>query len=199
MSTNLIILITIAAALAVFTALFLVMRALAKRKVNVTGVLSTVDTGIDYAQSIAGAVSPYLPRIADDVISFVLKVAQQAVTHCEATYKAAIATGADATDTRSAEAASLIKSAMALQGIEETDDIDKLISTVIPLLVLALPKTHDSIPETESVVDTNAADQAETETAEVTETTKSEAIPNVKSDDDQATAAAVPVPDGAVQ
>lgn len=98
--------------------------------------------GLGYAQSIAAAVSPFLPAMAGTTVSKVLSLAQQAVTHVEAAYKAALATGGKADDTRTAEATSLIQSALALEGIEDTPEIDKLIGTVIPLLVLALPKTH---------------------------------------------------------
>lgn len=60
----------------------------------------------------------------------------------EGTYKAARSTDPNAADTRKAEATSLIKSALALEGIADTPEVDKLIDVAIPLLVLALPKTH---------------------------------------------------------
>ena len=82
--------------------------------------------------------------MADDLIAAVLKYAQQAVTNAENAYKAALATGAIAQDTRSAEATQFVKSALAVDGVQDTPEIDKLISTVIPLLVLALPKTHST-------------------------------------------------------
>lgn len=109
--------------------------------------LKKVSIGLGYAQSIAAAISPFLPKISGETISKVLGVAQQAVSRVEATYKAASVTGSAACDTRTTEAISLIKSALALDGIEDTAEIDKLINTVIPLLVLALPKTHNSITE----------------------------------------------------
>jgi hypothetical protein len=105
-------------------------------------VLEKVGAGITYAQSVASAITPFLPAVAGPVISKVLSVASKAVQHVEATYKAAISTDANATDTRQAEATSLIKSALALDGIADTAEVDKLIDVVIPLLVLALPKTH---------------------------------------------------------
>lgn len=104
--------------------------------------MEKVLTGLGYAQSVATAITPFLPGITGTVICKVLTYAQQAVTRVEATYKAALAAGTAEKDTRTAEATSLIKSALALDGIEDTEQIDKLISTVIPLLVLALPKTH---------------------------------------------------------
>jgi hypothetical protein len=105
-------------------------------------VLEKVGAGLTYAQSVAEAVTPYLPAIAGAVINKVLDIAQKAVTHVEGTYKAAISTDPSAADTRKTEATSLIKSALALDGIPDTPEVDKLIDVVIPLLVLALPKTH---------------------------------------------------------
>lgn len=142
MSTNTIILITIAAAIIIFVAGYCLALKLSKKHIDVVGAAKKADTALDYAQAIATAISPFLPNVADNIIAAVLKYAQQAVTHVEATYKAAIATGTAAADTRQTEATSLIKSALALEGIRETEQIDKLIGTVIPMLVLVLPKTH---------------------------------------------------------
>ena len=104
--------------------------------------LEKVGAGITYAQSIAAAVTPFLPAPSGAVIGKVLSVAQKAITRVEGTYKAALSKDANAADTRKAEATSLIKSALALDGIADTPEVDKLIDVVIPLLVLALPKTH---------------------------------------------------------
>ena len=117
---------------------------------NGEAVLEKIGTGITYAQSVASAVTPFLPQPAGPVISKVLDVAQKAVQHVEATYKAAISTDANAADTRKTEATSLIKSALALDGIADTPEVDKLIDVVIPLLVLALPKTHTATAQPES-------------------------------------------------
>ncbi len=105
-------------------------------------ILEKVDEGITYAQSVATAVTPFLPKPAGSVINKVLDISQKAVTRVEGTYKAAISVDPNAADTRKAEATSLIKSALALDGITDTPEVDKLIDVVIPLLVLALPKTH---------------------------------------------------------
>lgn len=104
--------------------------------------LKKVGTGITYAQSVASAITPFLPSVAGPVINKILSVAAKAVQHVEATYKAAISTDSNVADTRKAEATSLIKSALALDGIADSEQVDKLIDVVIPLLVLALPKTH---------------------------------------------------------
>lgn len=143
MDTNCIILITVAATSFVFLAVFFLMKKMSDKKVNIPEVLEKVDAGITYAQALAQAISPFLPGVADNVIGIILKASQQAVAHVEATYKAAIATGQVAVDTRRAEAESLIKSALALEGIPETEQIDKLISAILPVMVLALPKTHE--------------------------------------------------------
>ena len=105
-------------------------------------VLRKVDTGITYAQSVAEAVTPFLPQPAGPIINKVLDVSQKAVLHVEGNYTAALSTDPNAVDTRKAEATSLIKSGLALDGIPDTPEVDKLIDVVIPLLVLALPKTH---------------------------------------------------------
>jgi hypothetical protein len=39
---------------------------------------------------------------------------------------------------------------LALDGIADTPEVDKLIDVVIPLLVLALPKTHTATAQPES-------------------------------------------------
>lgn len=136
------ILVIILVCMAIFAVIVMLSVYLSKKKKDASGVLSAVDTGIGYAQSIAEALKPFLPGIAGTVIDLILKYASQAVKHVEATYKAAIATDANANDTRAAEATSLIKSGLALEGVEDSAQIDKLIDTIIPLLVLALPKTH---------------------------------------------------------
>lgn len=105
-------------------------------------VLEKVGAGITYAQSVAAAVTPFLPAPSRAVANKVLSIAQKAVQHVEATYKAAISTDPNAADTRKVEATSLIKSALALEGIADTPEVDKLIDVAISLLVLALPKTH---------------------------------------------------------
>lgn len=50
------------------------------------------------------------------------------------------------------------QSALALEGIADTPEADKLIDVVIPLLVLALPKTHTTAAKSEAVApNTNGA------------------------------------------
>lgn len=119
--------------------------------------LSKVSAGITYAQSVADAITPFLPAVAGPVISKVLSVASKAVRHAEATYKAALSTDANAADTRKAEATSLIKSALALDGVADSEQVDKLIDVVIPLLVLALPKTHTAAEGGAAASDTTGA------------------------------------------
>jgi hypothetical protein len=65
------------------------------------------------------------------------------VTRVEATYKAGLLNGTAGTDTRKTEAATMIIAALSLEGIPMTADTQKLIDTVIPMLVMVLPKTHD--------------------------------------------------------
>jgi len=119
-----------------------------KHGINGTAILEDVDTGITYAQSIATALAPFLPKLADATITLVLKIASEAVQRAEATYKAAIAANTGATDTRAAEAKALITSGLALKGVTVTADIEKLIDAIVPVLVLALPKTHAAVTTT---------------------------------------------------
>lgn len=106
-------------------------------------VLEKIDEGITLAQAASTAISPFLPEIDNKIISKTLDFSQKAVVRSEATYKAATFTDPNAADTRKAQATSMVKSGLALEGIQETQEIDKLIEVAIPLLVLALPKTHD--------------------------------------------------------
>lgn len=141
MSTNLQTLLVILICLIIVVIIVGVAILLSRKKIDATDVIEKVDTAIDYAGAIASALKPFLPGIAGTAIEAVLNYADKAITHVEAVYKAQ---GAAGPDTRAAEAESLIKSGLALQGIPETPEIDKLISTIIPVLVLALPKTHDA-------------------------------------------------------
>jgi hypothetical protein len=54
----------------------------------------------------------------------------------------------------------MIQTALAMQGIPMTTDTQKLIDTVIPLLVMALPKTNDVTAAAPTV--TTAPDTAQT-------------------------------------
>lgn len=136
-------LIIVLVALVVFALITVAAVKLKTKGKDETGVLEKVDTGLDYAQAVAVAISPFLPKIAGPIIMKVLTTAKKGVEHVEATYKAAISTDPNAADTRKAEATSLVKCGLALEGIQETQEIDKLIDVAILLLVLALPKTHD--------------------------------------------------------
>lgn len=143
MNTNIIILITVAVCLVVFNGITFGALLLAKHRVDATTVVNDVSKGINYAQSISTAIKPFLPTIAGNVIDVTLKYAAQAVARVEATYKAALLTDASANDTRTAEAKSMITSALAMEGVPMSNDVEKLIDTVIPRLVMALPKTHE--------------------------------------------------------
>lgn len=142
MSQNVIILLLVLAAALVFAGITLIAVKRAGKKASDAAVFEKVITGLGYAQAIAVAIAPFLPGITGEIITKVLTYAQRAVTRVEATYKAALVAGNATTDMRAQEATSLIKSALALDGISETEQINKLINTVIPLLVLPLPKTH---------------------------------------------------------
>lgn len=153
---------TIIIVLAAAFASALITRFAIKQKAKGTdgeAVLEKVGAGITYAQSVAAAVTPFLPAPSGAVANKVLGIAQKAVTRVEGTYKAARSTDANAADTRKVEATSLIKSALALDGVADTPEVDKLIDVVIPLLVLALPKTHTATqPESGAVApNTNGA------------------------------------------
>ena len=144
MDQNTIILVTVAAGLVAVATIYCVAVKLKAKGKDGAAVIEKVDKGITYAQSIAEAVTPFLPQPAGPIINKILDVSQKAVVHVEGNYKAAISTDPSAVDTRKAEATSLIKSGLALDGIPDAPEVDKLINVVIPLLVLALPKTHDA-------------------------------------------------------
>jgi hypothetical protein len=144
MNSNLVILMIVVLAAAVSAIITHTAIKLHNKGINGASALEKVDMGITYAQSIAEAIAPFLPAVAGPVISKVLSIAQKAVQHVEATYKAALSTNSGAADTRKAEATSLIKSALALDCVADSAEVDKLIDVVIPLLVLALPKTHET-------------------------------------------------------
>ena len=151
MSTNMEILLIIGICLVTIAAVTVAAVALAKRKIDAVDILAKVDKAIGYAQSIAEAMKPFLPGVTGTVIDAVVNLGAKAVQSVEATYKAALATGATADDTRATEATSLIKSGLALAGIQDNAQIDKLIAAVIPVLVLGLPKTHTETMAAETV------------------------------------------------
>jgi hypothetical protein len=142
MDTNTLIIILIAVFALIFIGIVYLAVYLHKHGVNGTAVLDDIGTGITYAQSVATAIAPFLPNIADATITLILKIAAEAVQRVEATYMAATSADSGAADTRATEAKSLITSGLALKGISVTADIGKLIDAIVPVLVLALPKTH---------------------------------------------------------
>ena len=136
------ILIIIAAALVAFVTVTVIAVNRKVKSATDLAILKKIGTGITYAQAIAKAISPFLPSIANGTISTVLNIGQEAITKSEAAYKAAISTDPNAADTREEEAIDFVKSGLALKGIQDTPEIDKLIQAIIPLLVMVLPKTH---------------------------------------------------------
>ena len=142
MDQNTITLIIVAAGVVAIATIYHVATKFKAKSKDGAAVLEKVDKGITYAQSVAEAVTPFLPQPAGPIINKVLDVSQKAVLHVEGNYTAALSTDPNAADTRKTEATSLIKSGLALDGIPDTPEVDKLIDVVIPLLVLALPKTH---------------------------------------------------------
>ena len=161
-------LIIVLAALVVFSLITIVaVKRVSKSKGNAAkdeAALEKVSKGITYADAIATAISPFLPGIANSTIATVLNIGQKSVVSAEATYKAAISTDENAADTRKVAATSLAKSGLALEGVKETTEIDKLIDTVIPLLVLALPKTH-SAADSKVTAPADSAPQTATQAA----------------------------------
>lgn len=142
MNQNVMTLIIVVGVLVIYSGIVEIAKKLKEKKIDTESMLKTADTGLGYAQSVAEAVKPFLPKIAGEIITKTLTAAQKAVVRAEATYKAANSTDTKAADNRRTEATSLVKSALALDGIQDTPDVDKLINAVIPVLVLALPKTH---------------------------------------------------------
>ncbi len=144
MDQNAVTLLIIGGALLVYTGIIVVAKKLKGKKLDAKAekVLDTVDKGLDYAQTLSAAVTPFLPGIAGTTITKALSVSQKAVKCVEAPFKAELTTNPNATDNRKAAATSLAKSGLALDRIQVTPEIDKLIDAVIPVFVLALPKTH---------------------------------------------------------
>ncbi len=145
MDQNAVTLLIIGGTLLVYTGIIVVAKKLKGKKLDAKAekVVETVDKGLDYAHTLSAAVTPFLPGIAGTTLTKALSAAQKAVKCVEAPFKAELTTNPDAVDNRKAEATSLAKSGLALDGIQATPEIDKLIEAVIPVFVLALPKTHD--------------------------------------------------------
>lgn len=75
MNTSIIILITFAICIVVFAAIVLSSLFLSKHNINGTAILDDVSHGIGYAQSIAEAVKPFLPVVADNIIDMTIPFA----------------------------------------------------------------------------------------------------------------------------
>ena len=90
MDQNTIILVTVAAGLVAVATIYCVAVKLKAKGKDGAAVIEKVDKGITYAQSIAEAVTPFLPQPAGPIINKILDVSQKAVVHVEGNYKAAI-------------------------------------------------------------------------------------------------------------
>jgi hypothetical protein len=112
------------------------------KKINIPALMDKVVNGIGIGESLALSIAPFAPGLPIPTIVFIADKVKKAVVESEVVYKEAITLSAETPDQRKANATVLIESALKLEGIEVTPDIQKLESVAIDLMCRALPKTH---------------------------------------------------------
>lgn len=141
MNTEFIILITVIVCLVLFAVAIGAVQYMSKHGITF-GSLVKAQGYVNMAKAVATAIEPFLPGYADGIINIVFRYVQEGVTRAEATYKAAMAVGSVSNDTRSAEAQTWIKAGLSMEGVTVTPDVQKLIDSVMPIFIRALPPTH---------------------------------------------------------
>lgn len=99
------------------------------------------------AEALADALVPIpVVGVPASIVKTITGVAAKVIPEAEAIYKASLSLNANTPDTRKTYVTSLIQTALAaIPGYTQSATVNKIISSVIDLLVLALPKTHGGV------------------------------------------------------
>lgn len=139
MNNAIILLVVLAAVLAVFGGLAVVIPRLVKKGIDISGVLVGTGTVLETADTVVDTLQEFFPDVpAFALIDKVIGWAQKAAEAAEQLYK----TSKIEEEQRKDEATRLVYEFIAAAGIELDDDMKKIVDGAIEAAVFALPKTH---------------------------------------------------------
>ena len=139
MNNATILLVVLAAVLAVFGGLAVVIPRLVKKGIDISGVLVGTGTGLETADTVVDTLQEFFPDVpAFALIDKVIGWAQKAAEAAEQLYKTSKIEEAQRKD----EATRLVYEFIAAAGVELDGDMKKIVDGAIEAAVFALPKTH---------------------------------------------------------
>ena len=139
MNNATILLVVLAAVLAVFGGLAVVIPRLVKKGIDISGVLVGTGTVLETADTVVDTLQEFFPDVpAFALIDKVIGWAQKAAEAAEQLYKTSKIEEAQRKD----EATRLVYKFIAAAGVELDGDMKKIVDGAIEAAVFALPKTH---------------------------------------------------------
>lgn len=139
MNNAIILLVVLAAVLAVFGGLAVVIPRLVKKGIDLSGVLAGTGTVLDTTETVVDTLQEFFPDVpAFALIDKVIGWAQKAAEAAEQLYKTSKIEEAQRKD----EATRLVYEFIAAAGVELDGDMKKIVDGAIEAAVFALPKTH---------------------------------------------------------
>lgn len=129
----------LAAVLAVFGGLAVVIPRLVKKEIDISGALAGTGTVLETADTVVDTLQTFFPDVpAFALIDKVIGWAQKAAEAAEQLYKTSKIEEAQRKD----EATRLVYEFIAAAGVELDEDMKKIVDGAIEAAVFALPKTH---------------------------------------------------------
>lgn len=139
MNNATILLVVLAAVLAVFGGLAVVIPRLVKKGIDISGVLVGTGTVLETADTVVDTLQEFFPDVpAFALIDKVIGWAQKGAEAAEQLYKTSKIEEAQRKD----EATRLVYEFIAAAGVELDGDMKKIVDGAIEAAVFALPKTH---------------------------------------------------------
>ena len=139
MSNAMILLVVLAAVLAVFGGLAVVIPRLVKKGIDISGVLVGTGTVLETADTVVDTLQEFFPDVpAFALIDNVIGWAQKGAEAAEQLYKTSKIEEAQRKD----EATRLVYEFIAAAGVELDSNMKKIVDGAIEAAVFALPKTH---------------------------------------------------------
>lgn len=139
MNNATILLVVLAAVLAVFGGLAVVIPRLVKKGIDISGALVGTGTALETADTVVDTLQEFFPDVpAFALIDKVIGWAQKAAEAAEQLYKTSKIEEAQRKD----EATRLVYEFIAAAGVELDGDMKKIVDGAIEAAVFALPKTH---------------------------------------------------------
>ena len=139
MSNAMILLVVLAAVLAVFGGLAVVIPRLVKKGIDISGVLVGTGTVLETADTVVDTLQEFFPDVpAFALIDKVIGWAQKGAEAAEQLYKTSKIEEAQRKD----EATRLVYEFIAAAGVELDSNMKKIVDGAIEAAVFALPKTH---------------------------------------------------------